>query len=123
MFLLSGVPPFSSSFTFGLCILMRVRLDLVDGNQRQVQSPNHEQDASQCCLFDDGAGEDGAAVTFVRDGQALKPVGPLFIQMASDANFIVGRPVVFFGLGIGITQSVPRKIRRSSFRDSVSYFF
>ena len=61
---------------------MRVRLDLADGNQRQVQSPQHVQDALQCCLVDDGAGEDGDAVNLVGDGQALKPVCPVTTQMA-----------------------------------------
>jgi hypothetical protein len=45
----------------------------------------------QCGLICDRAGEDGLAIGFVSDGQPVKPVAPMQVEMAFDFDLVESR--------------------------------
>ena len=65
-----------------------IRLDWTDRDQWHAQVTHFFEQAMQGSLVNYRAGQERGAVIFQRDGQALKPVGPLAAQMVFDPDLI-----------------------------------
>jgi hypothetical protein len=64
------------------------RLDLIYGEQSQIEAVYFEQQTEQFGLVAHRPGEEGFAVGFITDHQRLEPLPPFFSQMFFDTDLV-----------------------------------
>ena len=68
--------------------MVRVGLDLGDGDQRQAQVADLLEQAVQRGLVDDRTAEHGRAVVGVGEGEAVEPGGPPAVEMPGEPDLV-----------------------------------